>query len=287
MKMSRRGDNCSGLADAPRKHVIGDESARPGFKSTVPAAEQASRVLFCLGENPDFKMRLTDICNRIGISKSKAHAILDTLRHFELVEKDPRSKTYSLGPALIFLSQRVLDNLTYPEIAAPFLESLVQETDGTAAFGLISDMHVFVIAKREGNLNIGFRMPLGHKIHFTLGAPGKAIVAHMDEAQREKLLARKQLYFYGESSRMNVQRLRTEIAECKRLGFAQDLGEIIPGVIVLSAPVFGTYERMVACLMLFGSFDASKVQEYGTNVALAARQISHKLGAQVDLVSPL
>ncbi|MBI4786055.1 MAG: IclR family transcriptional regulator [Chloroflexi bacterium] len=257
------------------------------FKTSVPAVEQASRVLLCLAESSQSNMRLTDICDHLGISKSKGHAILNTLKQFELIDKDPKTKTYSLGPALIFLSQRVLENLSYPEVVTPFLENLVKETNGTAAFGLISELHVFVIAKRDGNQNIGFRLPIGHKFHITLGAHGKAIVAFMDEAERAKLLAKKKLYFYGDSSRMDLQRLAEDIAKCQSVGFALDQGDVTPaGITALSAPVFAIRKRMVGCVILLGPFDASKVQEYGSKTAQAAKQISRKLGAHVDAIFP-
>jgi DNA-binding IclR family transcriptional regulator len=232
-------------------------------------------------------MRLTDICDHLGISKSKGHAILNTLRQFELIDKDPQTKTYSLGPALIFLSQRVLDNLSYPEVVAPFLENLVKETNGTAAFGLIDGSYLYIIAKREGNQNIGFRLPLGHRFHITLGAHGIAIAAFMGEAERETLLAKKHLHFYGDSSRMDLRRLKEDMAKCKGAGFAQDVGEVTPGVTVLSAPSFAVRERMVGCVILIGTFDPGKVQEYGTKVALASRQVSRKFGAQVNVIYPM
>jgi DNA-binding IclR family transcriptional regulator len=232
-------------------------------------------------------MRLTDICDQLGIPKSKGHAILHTLKQFELVDKDPHAKTYSLGPALIFLSQRVLDNLYYPEVVSPYLQDLVRETGGTAAFGLISDLHVFVIAKSEGKQNIGFRVPLGHKFHLTLGAHGKAIAAFMSDGDRERLLARRRLYFYGDSSRMDLQRLSADLAECMTRGFAQDTGDVTPGVNVLSAPAFGIRERMVGCVILIGTFDVNKIQPYGRKVALASRQISRRLGAHVESIYPV
>ena len=254
------------------------------YKPLVPAVEQASRVLFCLGESPDFKMRLTEICNQVGISKSRGHSILNALKQFELVEQDPQTKTYSLGPGLIFLSQRVLNNLSYPEIATPFLETLAKDMDGTAAFGLISGSHVLVVAKREGNQKIGFAVPLGHRFHITLGAHGKAIVAFMNEADRKELLAKDKLHFYGDTTRMDLQRLTEDIVNCKRQGFAQDIGEVTHGVNVLSTPVFGINERMVGCVILIGTFEARKIQEYGHKVACAAKQMSHRLGANIDMI---
>jgi DNA-binding IclR family transcriptional regulator len=250
------------------------------YKPLVPAVEQASRILFCLAEGPRHKWTLTDICRKVEIYKSKGHSILNTLTQFGLIEKDPQTKAYSLGPGLIFLSRSVLDNLNYTEIVAPFLDKLAKETNGTAVFGLISGTHVLVVAKREGNQNIGFGLRLGHRFHITLGAHGKAILSFMTEPEREKVLAKKKLYFYGDVSRMDMKRLSEDMRRCRNLGFAQDIGEVTPGVTVLSAPVFGLREKIVGCTILIGTFGANRAEEYGPRVASASGQISYRLGAR-------
>jgi len=257
----------------------------PAYKSLVPAVEQASRILFCLAEGPRHKWILTDICRKVGIYKSKGHSILNTLMRFGLVEKNLQTKEYYLGPGLIFLSRSVLDNLSYTEIVTPFLEKLAKDTNGTAVFGLISGTHVLVVSKREGNQNIGFGLRLGHRFHITLGAHGKAILSFMSEPEREKVLTKKKLYFYGDVSRMDMKRLSEDIRRCRDLGFAQDIGEVTPGVTVISAPVFGLREKIVGCTILIGTFGASRTEEYGPRVASASGQISHRLGARTGLHS--
>ena len=264
------------------KRQKGGLKGKSVYKPLVPAVEQASRILLCLGESPNFKMRLTEICRQVGIHKSKGHSILNTLKQFGFVEKDPQAKTYSLGPALIFLSRHVLDNLHYPEIVDPFLDHLARETSGTALFGLIYGERLLVVGKREGNQNIGFSIRLGHRFHITLGAHGKAIVAFMPEGDREKILTKKRVYFHGlDSSRLNMKRLRDELSKCRQLGYAQDVGEITPGVNFVSAPVFGVQEKIIGCIILIGTFGNSLIQKYGPKTADVAREVSYKLGANV------
>lgn len=227
-------------------------------------------------------MRLTEICQEVGIHKSKGHSILNTLTQFGFVEKDLKAKTYSLGPALIFLSRHVLDNLQYPEIVAPFLEGLAKETNGTALFGLIYGEHILVVGKSEGNQNIGFSIRLGHRFHITLGAHGKAIVAFMPEPEREKIITKKRVYFHGvDHLRLNQKRLREELTKCRQLGYAQDIGEITAGVNFVSAPVFGLQEKIIGCIILIGTFAETLIEKYGPKTADVARKISYKLGADM------
>ena len=272
--------------DVKKRLPKGGIRGRSVYKPSVPAVEQASRVLLCLGESPNFKMRLTEICNQVGIHKSKGHSILNTLKQFGFVEKDPQTKTYSLGPALIFLSRHVLDNLHYPEIVAPFLDDLAKETNGTALFGLIYGEHLLVVGKSEGNQNIGFTIRLGHRFHITLGAHGKAIVAFMPEADREKILTKKRVYFHGfDILRLNTKRLKEELIKCRQLGYAQDIGEITQGVNFVSAPVFGVQEKIIGCIILIGTFSESLIEKYGPKTADVARRISYKLGADIKNLS--
>jgi DNA-binding IclR family transcriptional regulator len=261
------------------KREINNEKTR--YKPAVPAVEAASRVLMCLGESPGFQMKLTEICKQVGIHKSKGYSILSTLEPFGFVVKDPETKTYCLGPGLIFLSRHVLDHLNYPTIVAPFLESLARETNGTAAFGLINGRYVFVVSKYEVNQKIGFSVSLGDRFHITLGAHGKAIAAFLPVREREKLLVQKSLHFHGEPGRLNITRLREELARCRELGYAEDMGEITHGVNVVSAPVFGHREKIVGCIILIGTFTKNRLERYGSKAAVAAREVSYRLGADI------
>jgi DNA-binding IclR family transcriptional regulator len=246
--------------------------------------EQAAKILFCLREDAHFRMTLTDICRQVGIFKSKGFSILKTLNQFGLVDKGPQTKTYYLWHNLIFLSRHVLNNMEYPEMVTPHLDSLSKSTSGTAVFGLIRESDVFIVAKREGNQSIGFTLGIGTRFHITLGAPGKAIAAFLDKGERERLLARKKLYFFGDPSRMDMGRLRREMAKCRDVRFAQDIGEVTPGVNIVSAPVFGPHEKVIGCIILVGTFAENRIAEFGPKVARVARQVSHKLGAQVKRV---
>src|SRR3990172_5070740 len=126
---------------------------------------------------------------------------------------------------------------------------------------------------------------MGIRFHITLGAHGKAIAAFMHEAEREKILTRKKGYFHGlDISRLNMKQLREELDQCRKLGYAQDVGEITPGVNFVSAPVFGLQEKIVGCIILIGTFPENLIEQYGPRTADVARQISYKLGADVKAI---
>ncbi len=259
---------------------------RSKYSPVVPAVDQASRVLICLGNNPQHKMSLTEICNSVGIHKSKGYSILHTLMNYGFIEKDLKSKTYCLGVGLLFLSRNVLDNLNLREISEPFLEALALATENTALFCLISADQVFTVAKRESNQSFGVTIRLGHRFHITWGAHGKAIVAHLPKRDREALLKRDRLYFYGESHPLDLKKLSAELDESRKNGYAVDIGQLSPGINALSSPVFGPDQRLIGCIVLVGTFGERRVEHYGALIAETAIEMSAKLGANAQMLYP-
>ncbi len=252
------------------------------YSATTPSVTQASKILICLGNSNRAHMSLTEICKKVGIHKSKGFTVLNSLRQYGLVEKDRETKRYSLGLGLVFLARNVLDNLDVRAAASPFLQELADGTEGTALFGLIRAEQVFIVAKHETDLHIGVNIRLGHRFHITSGAHGKAIAAFLPSPEQKRLLARNRLYFHGRQGSPDARRLAAELDECRKAGFAYDLGELQPGVAAVSAPVFGPGRRVVGCVILIGTFPHELVREYGPKARDCATKISAGLGADVE-----
>jgi DNA-binding IclR family transcriptional regulator len=254
------------------------------YTGLVPAVDQASRILLCLAKGPALKMNLTEICKNVGIHKSKGYSILNTLQRYGFVRKDQTEKTYSLGLGLISLSRKVLDNLNYGQAAAPFLRTLAGKAHSTALFGLLEEDNAFVVAKHESDQKIGITTRVGHRFGVTDGASGKAIFAFLPEEERERIRAAKRPLFHGHESRFDEKRLEKEMAECRRTGYAVDLGEVFEGINIIAAPAFDSHGSLLGSIFIMGTFPESLVADYGPVVAETAKQFSAYLGADVEKI---
>ncbi len=259
---------------------------KPDYSSLVPAVEQASRILIALAQAPGGKMTLTEICTAVGIHKSKGYSILNTLQHFAFVQRSAQGKTYSLGPGLLFLSSKILGNMDLREAVAPVLQELARQTNSTAFLGLVSDDHVFVVAKDEGTQDIGVTIRLGHRFPMAWGAHGKAIMAFLPDIEREKVLSDEKLYFHGNRAKFDPDRLNQEIAECRKTGFAMDVGDMKGGVAAVASPVFGPSGKLIGSLAVVGTFSKDLAETYGSDVAVAAKQFSESIGGGPQLSFP-
>jgi DNA-binding IclR family transcriptional regulator len=266
------------------KKLIENKKEKTSYTSLVPAVDDASRILISLAGNTSPRVNLTDICKDVGIHKSKGYSILSTLQKYGFVNKNLEDKTYSLGPGLISLSRKVLDNMDYRETVAPFLEKLSSATQSAALFAVIDDGNAFVVAKHEGDKNIGVTIRLGHRFSATAGAHGKAITAFMPQEEQKKILKKERLFFHGDASRLDRTRLMAELEECRAKGFAFDIGELNPGINAIASPVFNSKDELMGSLFIIGTFQETQVDEYGKMVYENARQVSRMLGARTDKV---
>jgi DNA-binding IclR family transcriptional regulator len=249
---------------------------------TVPAVEQAMRVLFQMAEAGSSHMTLTEIYNKAEIPKSKAFSILQTLKQFGVIQRDVDGKGYSLGPGLIMLSRKVLDNFNAPRLAEPILKTLAKAAGGTATFGLIADDKVFVAAKYEEGTDIGITIRVGHRFPLTYGSHGKAIVSFLPAKEQKNIIGGKKLYFHGAPDKLDKKRLEKELAACRRDGYALDLGDVKPGLNTVAAPVLGIDSAPIGYLAVIGLFSAQTAQDLGPSVAEAGKKLSKQLGAAID-----
>lgn len=253
----------------------------PDPRYIVPAVDQAVRVLHCLAEAGTSRKSLTEICAQVGIHKSHAFSILHTLQKFNLVQKNDNKKGYSLGPGLITLSRQVIDNLNISGLSKPILEELATRVKGTAALGIIEGRDVYVVSKYEGASKIELTLRVGRRFPLTHGSHGKAIAAFMKRNELETLLKAKDLYFHGEPEQLDRERLMKEIEDCRRDGFALEIGEMTPGLNTAASPVLGLNGSPIGYIVIIGLFSAEAARRFGPWVAEAGRALSRNLGAKI------
>ncbi|HSW58094.1 MAG TPA: IclR family transcriptional regulator [Dehalococcoidales bacterium] len=247
----------------------------------VPAVEQALRVMLCLAENGVSPRSLTEICEAVDIHRSKAFSILNTLNEFGFVKKYPNRGGYTLGPGLLTVTGNLLESLSLPRIAEPVLIELAKTTQATVALGVISEQNTYVVAQYMGAPGMGVSSPIGYVTHITYGAHGKAIAAFLPEAELEALLRTQELYFFGRPEKYQAFKLRDELAQCRRTGYALELGDIQPGMNAIATPVLDQDNYPVGYITIVGFFPEEAALELGPLAVEAAKAIAREAGHRV------
>jgi DNA-binding IclR family transcriptional regulator len=255
-----------------------DDTNLPQKTYMVPAVEQAIRIMLALSDSGSNPVSLTDICAHVGIHRSKAFSILSTLNEYGFVKKNPNRGGYVLGPGLLTVTGKILETLSLPRIAEPVLYELAKKAGATVALGVISDDKTYIVAEYLGAPGIGVSSPIGYVTPITYGAHGKIIAAFMPRAELEELLEKKDLYFYGHPDKFNKTRFQRELVQCRRNGFAVELGDIQKGMNAVAAPILDQNDYPVGYITIVGFFTEKEAQKLGLLAVDAVKKISREAG---------
>jgi DNA-binding IclR family transcriptional regulator len=243
---------------------------------SVPAVDQAIRVLLCLSKCDSEPLSLTDICNEVGIHRSKAFSILNTLQDYGLARKFPNRKGYMLGTGLLTLTGKMLENLSLPRLVEPILNDLAKKSSATVDLGVVAEDKTYVVAQYLGAPGIGISSPIGYMMPVTYGAHGKIIAACLPQAELDALLRQPELYFYGAPEKFKLERFLDEITQCRLTGYAMETGDIVPGVNVVAAPLLDKNRQPIGYVTIAGFFSEEDSRRLGPMAVETVRRIAHE-----------
>jgi DNA-binding IclR family transcriptional regulator len=195
----------------------------------VPAIDRAIALL-SLFKDGQADWSLAELHQRLDLPKSTVHAILTTLVYHGYLERDPATRRYRLGAALLELAHYVPSQPHLPDLARPHLQRLRNALDETAVLGVYVDGHATLLEIAESRQMIKISAPVGKRLPMDAGCFGKLYLA--SRAYTARTLA-------------NPQQLRAELAQVRAQGYATDDQEYIEDVWAVAAPVF--QNRRLAC----------------------------------------
>jgi IclR family transcriptional regulator, acetate operon repressor len=257
------------------------EKTKSTYNPASPAVAQAAQILMFLGNTSGHDPGVSEICNAVGIHKSKGFSILNTLAGCDFVTKDPRTKTYRLGPALIPLGRKAIENCDIAAVARDHLERLAGKTGASVLLGIICNDQFYITAKYDGNQTVSVTIRQYQSLHITHGSHGKSIFAHLDKTEQQRILAAGPVFFHGPSGNVDMERLEAELAFCRENGYAVDNEEITPGIRAVSAPLFDGRNRVFAAMVVLGTFGENQLTRLGEMTSETSRIISRQMGAGI------
>ena len=248
-----------------------------GQRHVVSALEQGIKVLFCLRKAGREGLGISHIAKAVGLHRSRVLYILNTFALYGLVTRDSKSKRYRLGPGILPLSRKVLDDLDIRALASPLLKEVATNLNGTALLGLVDGDYLLIVERERSPLGIGMDIKLGHRFHITAGAHGKALFFHLKEEQRRRLIDAKRLYFFGPVACSMSKDLENQLLEARQKGFGIDKGEMAMGVKAVAAPIFHLDQRVYGALIVYGGFEEEFLEEVGQYILKKASQLESSI----------
>jgi DNA-binding IclR family transcriptional regulator len=226
------------------------------------------------------RLGVTELAERLGLAKGTVHGLLRTLKARAVVEQDPETGKYMLGPALLRLGNVYLENQELRSRSLRWTDALAQRTESAVRVGVLVVPDVLVVHhafRPEGGTQF---LEVGIGIPAHASCMGKAILAFRP-ADLDRLLEEPLRRLTG-TTEVDPDALRSELAEVRTAAIAFEREEAVLGEWGVAGTIFGASGRAIGAVavVLAGSQVRDDLDEVTVEaVRDTARAISRELGA--------
>lgn len=258
------------------------KGARPAREYSVIAVERAADILSCFVELGTPALGVTELASHLGLPKVTVHRILKSLCSRGIMQEDPETNRYALGPGCLTLGMSYLHALDIRTLALPELRHLTSVTRETATLSVrVGDTRVYVeqtTPPREVIMSVALGVP--YPLH--AGASSRAFLSFLPDEEIEAYVARagKKLTALTERTITDVDQLKAEAKEVRARGYTISAGERKSGAAAVAAPILDYHGQPRAVISVCGPegrFTGEIEECAGALLAVTAR-LSGKLG---------
>jgi DNA-binding IclR family transcriptional regulator len=262
---------------------------------SVQSVEVGGRLLLALAHEP-VPMALKDLAARVDLSPSRAHTYLVSFGRLGLIEQDPVSHRYALGPAALQIGLACLHQLDAVRAATPVAEALAAELGETVAIAVWANFGPTIVRMIDGAQPLHVNMRAGTVMSVSGTATGRAFAAVLPAHKLAQAMITAPLgepspphRRPGQSAAVIAEAERARIVgEWRSHGVTRAMGRPIPGVNAFSAPAFDHEGQVALVITALGHedhFPSQWTSAPARAVRAAAAQVSKRLGYRQRAVS--
>ena len=223
-------------------------------------------MLRCLGTSPE-GATVAELSSQTGLDRAVLYRLLETLGEEGFVFRDPQTRRFQLGVALVELGARAGRGLEVRRLALPAMRALMEQAREAVCLAVRDRGDVVVIDRVEPpglfvrvGYHVGFRHPLA------VGAHGRALLAHLPAEDVDPIVRRH-------------PQLAVEMEQTRTRGFAISADELERGASGVAAAILDRMGRPIASLGIVApSPRLPDPVTLGPRVRALAREVSRRLG---------
>jgi IclR family transcriptional regulator, acetate operon repressor len=259
-------------------------SRKKGTRETpsIQSLDRGVIILEAVGRSGN-PVSLTELTDLLGIDRSSAFRLANTLKRRGFLANPSGRKDYILGPSIWRLSRRYDWSKMLIAVSHEHLKSLAARTMETAHLAVKEGKQALFIDHAAVTHMIAVSGQTGELVPLYCTAHGKALLADLGKRELEALFGAAPLRAYTAQTIGSIDRLARSCAEINARGFATDDAEFQEGIRCVASPIRGRDGVIVGSIGISAPqtrFPKERYPECAAQVVEVAQAISEILGAQ-------
>jgi DNA-binding IclR family transcriptional regulator len=245
----------------------------------APAVLKAFQLLKVVAESRK-ELGLSELAQCLGFSKSTTHGLIQALLKVGALDQSPRRKKFFLGPTIVELAFKSWNYLRVREQAQPSLDELRDHIGETVFLGVMSRSRGIIMATAEATKPLKISSPPGTSISLLAGAVGKVFLAQLDDIQAKNLIREHGLPRFTPKSIVRESDYMAELNRVRKLGYALDNEEYLPGVKAVAVSI-GNHRGLPLAIWVVG-FAGAMVDDVMPHIIRETLHTATKLQSVFD-----
>jgi len=217
---------------------------------------------------------ITELADQLGVDKSTASRLVQTLLKDGFVQKAKDDRSYTLGPMLVNLSRSVITRMPLRDTAKPYLKKLVEVSGECSHIAIYAQGKALYIDQMESSSTLRVNVEVGQLAPLHCTALGKILLAYGNYPLPVELEG------HTEKTITDLQTLEKELETVRDKGYAIDDEEFDNDVRCISVPVFDFREKLVGAIGISGPsarLGMKEIETLAPQIIQIGKQLSDRL----------
>ncbi len=227
-----------------RRGDVGED----GGAAVVKSADRALQILELLSSERS-GLTFAEICARMTLPKSSAHALLLTMTARGFLEQDGTTQRYGIGLRVWELAQHVGGGRAdLAGLADPYLTRARDDLNEVVQLAVLDGTDNVYIARKDANQSLTLASQVGVRLPAHATGLGKALLAGLPLAEVERRYTGYHFVAFTPRTVRSLDELVADLADVRARGYATDQAEYTDGVSCTAMPIRDSQRQVVAAV---------------------------------------
>ena len=260
------------------KRIMGEEKVN-GKEACNGSIMRACKILELFdAETPSWSLK--DIAEACDLSSTTVMPVLRSLELNGFVDRDPKTKKYSLGMKFVEMGQKKVNSIDITQISSKYLNAISKKFLINTHIGVLFQGEVMYLGRHQAITHSLATSYVGKRIPAYCSAMGKAMLAYIDVDPLE-IIRSGSLYSFTPYTHTNLDVIAEDIEKTRERGYSIDDEEYQMGGYCIGVPIFNAYGKV--CAAISGSIvkteeNMKKADELIEALIEAGEKISAEMG---------
>ena len=275
---------------AAKKKPADNRIARPAKsgKAKNSALRKATQILeVVIAEN--YGISAAELAARLKLPRQTVHRSVRALEEMGFVIRAVARDKYEIGPTMLNLANNIMVMSHRRGPWRAVLKDVVDQTGESCNVAVLDGYEIIYVDRVECPSPLRVQLEVGSRVPAFCTAIGKIMLAYLSATVRKKLLETIPTPKLTDATITDRRALEAELKRVRKLGYAINRGEFIPGIVAIAVPILNERGDIIAGIAVHAPVlrvPATGIHRFLPILNKAAKRLSALYRADAESAGP-